>query len=603
MADMYSTDANSARLAPGTRLNDIFEITGRIASGGMGDIYRGHFIETGDPVAIKVMRTDLADNTMALALFRKEAQSLFNIHNEAIVRYYVFSNDPATGRHYLAMEFVDGEPLSELLHSGPLSVETVTQLQERLASGLQATHQFGIIHRDLSPDNVLIPGGDVTRAKIIDFGIARSTRVGDGTIIGSGFAGKYNYVSPEQLGLFGGNVTAKSDIYSLGLVLAECLLGRALDMGGSQFEVIEKRRSVPDLSAVDSRYRPLLARMLQPDPKDRPESMAEVAAWRPAPTSRPAALTRGRSAPQPPQRPTSAARTPASRRGRLLPVAAAVLLLFGGAGLYFARDHLPVAWLLPSGGGDLPTGPPPLNPGGDMVGRNEPRPDPAKPPEPNIGAGGLTPRERPSSDPRERISQFVNAYDGGDCFFVEPVTVAEGSATLEGYGSSVAPFEVLDYEFKRQNGFEASIGVHQVTPAQCAAVSFLARARKERGTPPRLDISTGTLRSGAALTGSVSGYGDRNVDLVLVGDDGVVQKLTSMLKPNGDAKSFNIHMQKTTPGPGQPQLLLALVSSRPLDALNSSQPATADQVFGQLASTARQGQAINVAARYFKLEN
>jgi len=598
MADMYSTDANSARLAPGTRLNDIFEITGRIASGGMGDIYRGHFIETGDPVAIKVMRTDLADNTMALALFRKEAQSLFNIHNEAIVRYYVFSNDPATGRHYLAMEFVDGEPLSELLHSGPLSVETVTQLQERLASGLQATHQFGIIHRDLSPDNVLIPGGDVTRAKIIDFGIARSTRVGDGTIIGSGFAGKYNYVSPEQLGLFGGNVTAKSDIYSLGLVLAECLLGRALDMGGSQFEVIEKRRSVPDLSAVDSRYRPLLARMLQPDPKDRPESMAEVAAWRPAPTSRPAALTRGRSAPQPPQRPTSAARTPASRRGRLLPVAAAVLLLFGGAGLYFARDHLPVAWLLPSGGGDLPTGPPPLNPGGYMVGRNEPRPDPA-----NIGAGGLTPRERPSSDPRERISQFVNAYDGGDCFFVEPVTVAEGSATLEGYGSSVAPFEVLDYEFKRQNGFEASIGVHQVTPAQCAAVSFLARARKERGTPPRLDISTGTLRSGAALTGSVSGYGDRNVDLVLVGDDGVVQKLTSMLKPNGDAKSFNIHMQKTTPGPGQPQLLLALVSSRPLDALNSSQPATADQVFGQLASTARQGQAINVAARYFKLEN
>jgi eukaryotic-like serine/threonine-protein kinase len=108
MSDMYS--AERSRLAPGTRLNGIYEIDQRIASGGMGEIYRGHTIETGDPVAIKVMRTDLADNAMALALFRKEASALHYIHHEAIVRYYVFSNDPGTGRHYLAMEFVDGLP-------------------------------------------------------------------------------------------------------------------------------------------------------------------------------------------------------------------------------------------------------------------------------------------------------------------------------------------------------------------------------------------------------------------------------------------------------------------------------------------------------------
>src|SRR5258707_10096405 len=113
---MYS--AERSRLAPGTRLNGIFEIDQRIATGGMGEIYRGHAIETGDPVAIKVMRTDLADNAMAMALFRKEASALHNIHHEAIVRYYVFSNDPGTGRLYLAMEFVDGQPLSELLRRG-----------------------------------------------------------------------------------------------------------------------------------------------------------------------------------------------------------------------------------------------------------------------------------------------------------------------------------------------------------------------------------------------------------------------------------------------------------------------------------------------------
>src|SRR5215831_4129288 len=348
MPDMYS--AERSRLAPGTRLNGIFEIDQRIASGGMGEIYRGHAIETGDAVAIKVMRTDLADNAMALALFRKEASALHYIHHEAIVRYYIFSNDPGTGRHYLAMEFVDGQPLSELLRRGPLGFEAVRVLQERLAAGLNAAHQHGIVHRDLSPDNVLITGGDLAKAKIIDFGIARSTRGGDGTIIGSGFAGKYNYVSPEQLGLFGGDVTTKSDIYSLGLVLAECLAGRPIDMGGTQFEVLEKRRVVPDLRAVDPRFRPLLEKMLQPNPADRPDSMGAVAAWRPRPEPSPrrpdrssaptpmAAATGNRS---PATRPT--ARTKSKRMlGRGL-TTVALLAGVGIVGLYVAR-----VWVLPA---------------------------------------------------------------------------------------------------------------------------------------------------------------------------------------------------------------------------------------------------------------
>ncbi len=146
--------------------------------------------------------------------------------------------------------------LSEILKKGPLPFDKVCLLQERLAAGLEAAHRHGIIHRDLSPDNILIPEAMFSLAKIIDFGIARSTRANDGTVIGSGFAGKFNYVSPEQLGLWDGNVTAKSDIYSLGLVLAECLSGQALDMGGSQLEVIDKAPcrpgSIPNRCAASS---------------------------------------------------------------------------------------------------------------------------------------------------------------------------------------------------------------------------------------------------------------------------------------------------------------------------------------------------------------
>ncbi len=101
----------TARLARGTRLNGLFEIDRHLAVGGMGEIYKGHAIETGDPVAIKVIRSDIVDGNTAHALFRREAKALHAINHEAIIRYYVFGHDPGIGRNYLAMEFVDGQPL------------------------------------------------------------------------------------------------------------------------------------------------------------------------------------------------------------------------------------------------------------------------------------------------------------------------------------------------------------------------------------------------------------------------------------------------------------------------------------------------------------
>jgi serine/threonine protein kinase len=266
-----------ANTAVGTQLSGIYELDERIAFGGMGEVYRGHNIQTGDHVAIKIVLPEFARDQTILSLFRKEASILNHLSHDAVVRYHVFTIDPGIGRPYLAMEFVDGESLFDIMRRGAMPTEEVRKLCHRLASGLSAVHQAGAIHRDLSPDNIILPGGRVDRAKIIDFGIARSATVGGETLIGGKFAGKYNYVSPEQLGLYSGDVREQSDIYSLGLVLVAALRGKPIDMSGSQFEVIEKRRTVPDLSDIDDDFRDIVEAMLQPDPRDRPVSMAEIA--------------------------------------------------------------------------------------------------------------------------------------------------------------------------------------------------------------------------------------------------------------------------------------------------------------------------------------
>jgi serine/threonine-protein kinase len=269
----------STRLEPGTHLNDTYEIDERIASGGMGEVYRGHNIQTGEPVAIKTILPELADQEAIFALFKKEATVLNRLYHDTIVRYYSFSRDPRLGRTYLAMEFVDGVSLAERIRTAPLTAAEVRKLFASVADGLALAHDAGVVHRDLSPDNIILRTGNVGRPKIIDFGIARAANIGEGTLIGGGFAGKYNFVSPEQLGIHNREVDSRSDIYSLGLVIAASLRGEPLDMGGSHVDVIEKRTRVPDLSGIDESLRPLIEAMLQPNPDERPASMSVVADW------------------------------------------------------------------------------------------------------------------------------------------------------------------------------------------------------------------------------------------------------------------------------------------------------------------------------------
>jgi serine/threonine-protein kinase len=687
-------------VSPGTRLNGLFDIEALVASGPTGEIYRARRVQSEDVVAIKMLLPETVGNEATLAAWRREVAALSKLRNEAVARYFVFSMEPTLRRPYIAMEFVDGHALADLIKRGALTFEAVRTLMKRVAAGLQAAHDNGIVHRDLSPDAIIIPtGGDIGRAKLIGFGVARTTKPGgEGTVIG-GLAPRSTYLSPEHFGLFGGEVTAKSDIYSFGLVLFEALAGKPLDMGGSPYQVLEKRRKVPDLGAVDMRFRTLLDRMLQPSPADRPESMDEVAKW-PLGAQK---IMRRRNLDDVYGKPEDSddATSPAGRRVPkkwiLGGTAAALVLALGGAGYYFltpapptrppaapATAHLapggqpqvtpPASTLTPPASAALPTlsptapatAPPAPAPAGPALPPvpEAPRPPPAaveplptpeaRPPvlfpdqapgpaaqefvvrpsqsrPPTNTPGGKPGAQAPSAAPRpsgagtvtrpavdaaaspsqtgpsagrpsriEQITRYVTNYPGGNCFFAAPVTITAGSAKIEGYGVTAEPFQALDEDFKRANGFEADIGLRQITPQQCAALTFLTRARGT-GSTPRLQISDTNVTPGQSLTGSVDA-GRGPVHLLLVSDTGSVQNITSMLKPGPDGKAFNLKMQRTVGSGAQPQLLIAIASTKPLESLRPGPNGPAEQVFPQLLAEAERSGTVAAEVKYFKLE-
>jgi len=276
-ADTAATFPSMTPLQPGVLLNNTYRIDRMLGRGGMGEVYRGTNVHTGDQVAVKVIRPELVDDGHMRDLFLREATALRKIRHPAIVSYEGASAD-ASGRLYLVMDFVEGPSLAQVVAHRPLSPAQVQALRRRVAEGLQAAHEQNVVHRDLSPDNIILRGGDLNHATIIDFGIARRTDISKTSVIGQSFAGKIEYAAPEQFGMFSGVADARSDIYTLGLVLVAASLGHPIDMGTSAMAAIRAREKVPDLSQVPSVLRPGLARMLAPDPDARPQSMRDVVA-------------------------------------------------------------------------------------------------------------------------------------------------------------------------------------------------------------------------------------------------------------------------------------------------------------------------------------
>jgi hypothetical protein len=203
----------------------------------------------------------------------------------------------------------------------------------------------------------------------------------------------------------------------------------------------------------------------------------------------------------------------------------------------------------------------------------------------------------------ERIVRYVLQYDGGNCFFVAPVEVNETSATLQGYGASRRPFETLDGAFQHQNGFEATIDVRLVLPAQCPAVDFLGRLRGAVGAP-NLRIEGDRLSVDDSLTGVLDRYGSSNIELLLVTDSGAVLNVSYLLRVGTADKTFTMtRADIRNAAAGQPQLLIAVATLKPFEALRFDRPVAADRLFPALLSEAvRTNQGIAATARYFKLE-
>jgi serine/threonine-protein kinase len=252
-----------------------YRIVAPLGEGGSGAIYEARNIHNEDErVALKVVQPDIADREQFFGFLRAEANALQRVKHDAVVQFRTFGRIPDSDEFFLVIEYVEGPTLGAALRTRPFPPDALRRLAIRLADGLAAAHGQGVIHRDLSPDNVILPDGDPDRATLIDFGIARN---GAFDPLGSSFAGKLSYAAPEQ---FAGDPAAMgpwSDLYSLGLVLAAAARGRKLDMGRDIDTAIACRSAVPDLEGVPQELHAALAALLEPDPARRVRSAAEAA--------------------------------------------------------------------------------------------------------------------------------------------------------------------------------------------------------------------------------------------------------------------------------------------------------------------------------------
>jgi tetratricopeptide (TPR) repeat protein len=246
------------------------------ASGGMGRVYRARDADSGEAVALKVLDARGAAGTRSRALerFAREARLLAQLRHPGIVRFIAFGTTPR-GEPYLAMEWIDGETLAARLSRGPLSLQETLALTTALASALATAHAAGIVHRDIKPSNVLLADGDVARAKIIDFGIARFAPLASDVTRPGGVLGTPGYMAPEQARALR-DIDARADVYALGCVVFRCVTGRLPFEGDDALSVLAKillertprvREFAPGVSpSLDD----LVARMLAKEPAGRP---------------------------------------------------------------------------------------------------------------------------------------------------------------------------------------------------------------------------------------------------------------------------------------------------------------------------------------------
>jgi hypothetical protein len=343
---LTSSDSIShGRFAPGAILDGRYRVIGLLGRGGMGEVYRADDLRLGQPVALKFLPDAVATDPRRLAQFHNEVRTARQVSHPNICRVYDIGE--IDGHLFLSMEYVDGEDLATSLRRiGRFPEDKATELARQLCAGLAAAHERGVIHRDLKPANVMLDGAG--KVRVMDFGLAAVGAVEDIRV------GTPAYMAPEQL--LGKEVTARSDLYALGLVLYELFTGRHAFSATTLNDLVEQHHSgqvTPPsavVGALDPAIERAILRCLDIDPARRPASALAVAAALPGGDPLAAALAAGET-PSPEM--VAAAGEGAGFSKRLaIPVFAAVMVGIVGAFTIAVRNN-PLEALRPEFNGDV----------------------------------------------------------------------------------------------------------------------------------------------------------------------------------------------------------------------------------------------------------
>ncbi len=271
----------------GQVIADRYHVVKKLGEGGMGQVYLAEHVKMGRRSAIKVMNPSMVHDPDAVARFNREASNASRITHPNVCAIYDFGETPE-GLIYLAMEFIEGEPLTDLLkRDGTLPVRRATQIFAQVADALQAAHDLGIVHRDLKPDNIMLAqkkGGD--QVKVVDFGIAKAVGGDDSgqKVTKTGLVvGTPEFMSPEQLS--GDKVDGRSDLYSLALVFYQMVAGKLPFEATTVQETMIKRLTDEPMKLAESRpdltfpagLQPVLDTALTRTPADRYQTVAKFA--------------------------------------------------------------------------------------------------------------------------------------------------------------------------------------------------------------------------------------------------------------------------------------------------------------------------------------
>ena len=263
----------------GREIKGRYRILSKLGQGGMGSVYLAEQKWMKRKVALKVLKPDLGQDDAHVARFRLEARLTGNLDHRNIPRVYDF-DQTEDGSLFIVMELVEGHTLTALIaEHGALDADRALRLGLQVAEGLQAAHRKGVVHRDIKPDNIMVETGDIV--KVMDFGVARLREMDSSRLTQVGFmVGTPQYMAPEQIE--GGEVTERTDIYSLGVVLYAMLTGEVPFKGKTPAAVImhkvqqappppgARRGDIP--AAVDG----LVLQMMAADPARRPSDISEV---------------------------------------------------------------------------------------------------------------------------------------------------------------------------------------------------------------------------------------------------------------------------------------------------------------------------------------